>query len=107
PPSWKKDPLRGSTPHVVKVEQPRCLATSTEHVENGVFYAQTFFTARSDRDVLLAVAGAVKVWVDDVPVLERSLDDWGSWERFGVALRVGAGRHRVTARLLGDSATVR
>jgi tetratricopeptide (TPR) repeat protein len=72
-----------------------------------VFYAQTFFTSKKDRDLLLAVSGALAVWVDDAPVIQRSLGDWGSWERFGAAIRVRAGRHRVVARMLGDSATVR
>jgi tetratricopeptide (TPR) repeat protein len=107
PPAWPKDPLRGSTPHLLKVDQPRCLASGMERTEGGVFYAQTFFETKNERDLLVAVSGAVKVWVDDAPVLERSLDDWGSWERFGVAVHVGAGRHRVVARLLGDTSTAR
>jgi hypothetical protein len=92
---------------LLRVEQPRCLVSSSEHGEDGVFYAQSFFTTRGDRELIVAVSGAVKVWVDDAPVLERSLDDWGSWQRFGAAIHVEAGRHRVLARLIGDSATVR
>jgi len=107
PPSWSPDPLRGSVPHVLRTEQARCLATSAEHGEDGVFYAQSFFTTKNERDLLIAVSGALTVWVDDTKVLERSLDDWGTWQRFGVALHVGPGRHRVVARLLGESATVR
>ncbi len=107
PQSWTPDPLRGSVPHVLRTEQARCLATSVEHVEDGVFYAQSFFTTKTDRDLLVAVSGALTVWVDDTKVLERSLDDWGTWQRFGVSLHVGPGRHRVVARLLGESATVR
>ncbi len=107
PPSWKPDPLRGSVPHVLRTEQARCLVTTAEHMEDGVFYAQSFFTTKSDRDLLIAVSGALAVWVDDTRVLERSLDDWGTWQRFGVAVHVGPGRHRVVARLLGESATVR
>ncbi len=107
PPSWAPDPLRGNVPRVLKTEQPRCMVTTAEHVEDGVFYAQSFFTARGDRDLVIAVSGAVKVWVDDTPVLERSLDDWGTWQRFGSAVHVEAGRHRIVARLLGDSTTIR
>ncbi len=107
PPSWPADPIRGSIPHALRTQQPRCLVSATERVEEGVYYAQSFFTARGDRDVLVAVSGAVKIWVDDRPVLERSLDDWGTWQRFGAAVHVGAGRHRVLARLINDSATVR
>ncbi len=107
PPSWPADPLRGTVPHALRTEQPRCLVSATERVEEGVYYAQSFFTARGDRDLIVAVSGAVKIWVDDQPVLERSLDDWGSWQRFGAAVHVGAGRHRVLARLISDTATVR
>jgi hypothetical protein len=78
--------------------------SGSEHVEEGVFYAQSFFSTHADRDMLVAISGALKVWVDDTPVLDRSLDEWGSWQRFGVALHVGAGRHRIVARLLGESA---
>jgi tetratricopeptide (TPR) repeat protein len=107
PPSWPADPLRGNAPRVLKTEQRRCLASTTERTDDGVFYAQTFFTTKNERDVLVAVAGAVKVWIDDAPLLERDLRDWGSWQRFGVAAHVGAGRHRVLARVLGDASSVR
>ncbi len=107
PPSWPDDPQRGSTPHTLKVEQHRCFATSDEQVDDGVFYAETFFTSPSERDVLLAVQGALVVWVDDTKVLERDLRDWGVWQRFGVALHVGEGRHRVVARLLSEETSVR
>ena len=53
--AWPDDPLRGSKPHVLTTEQPRCLATSTENVEDGVFYAQTFVTTKGERDLLVAV----------------------------------------------------
>jgi tetratricopeptide (TPR) repeat protein len=107
PPSWPADPLRGSVPHVLRTEQPRCLVSSSENVEDGVFYAQSFFATHGDRDLVVAVSGAVEIWVDDIRVLERSLDDWGTWQRFGAAVHVEAGRHRVLARLIGESATVR
>jgi tetratricopeptide (TPR) repeat protein len=107
PPSWPLDPIRGSAPHVLKVEQHRCLASSTENSEEGIFYVQTFFSASSELDLIVAVQGAVKVWVDDTPVLERDLRDWGVWQRFGVTLHVGAGRHRVLARVISDGSSVR
>ena len=107
PASWSEDPLRGSVPHVLKVEQHRCFATSSEHVEDGVFYAETFFTTPTERDLVLAVQGSVAVWVDDTLVHARDLRTWGVWQKFGVALHVEAGRHRVTARLLGDGSSIR
>ncbi|WP_394824305.1 tetratricopeptide repeat protein [Pendulispora albinea] len=107
PPSWEPDPFRGTRPHVLKVEQHRCLAGSPEQAGKGVYYAEAFFSTDTERDLILAVAGAIKVWIDDVPILERDLREWGVWQRFGAAARVGPGRHRVLARLLNDSTSFR
>jgi len=38
------------------------------------------------------------VFVDDVEVLRRDRAAWGVWPRYGVRLRLGAGRHRLVAR---------
>jgi tetratricopeptide (TPR) repeat protein len=107
PSEWVKDPVRGSVPHVLKTERHRCLTASTERTEDGVFYLETFFTTTSPRDLIVAAQGSVKVWVDDAPVVERDLREWGVWQRFGAQVRVGAGRHRVLARTLNDAGSVR
>jgi tetratricopeptide (TPR) repeat protein len=107
PVSWPIDPLRGTVAHQLKTEQHRCLASSTEAAADGVFYTETFFTTKGDRDLLVAVQSSVKVWIDDAPVLARDPRDWGSWQRFGVAVSVHEGRHRVLARVLGASSSVR
>src|SRR5262249_51699009 len=107
PPAWPEDPLRGTVPHVLPVEQHRCLGTSSEAVHDGVFYVETFFATHGDRELIVAVQGAVKVWVDDVPVLERDFRDWGTWHRFGAAVKVGDGRHRVLGRVIGAASSVR
>lgn len=107
PPSWPEDPLRGSVPHVLKTERHRCLTASKENTENGVFYVETFFETPAERDLLVAVQGAVAVWVDDALVVERDLRQWGVWQRFGGAVRVAKGRHRVLARVLNDASSIR
>ena len=107
PVAWPAEPTRGTAPHVLKTEQHRCLTGSTERGEEGVYYVETFLSADEAQDVILAVQGAVKVWVDDAPVLERDLRTWGIWQKFGVQLHLGRGRHRVLARVLSDSASVR
>ena len=107
PPAWPTEPTRGTAPHILKTQQHRCLAASTERTEEGVYYVETFLSTDADRDVILAVQGALKLWVDDAPVLERDLRNWGVWQRFGAHLRLRAGRHRVLARVLTDSASVR
>jgi tetratricopeptide (TPR) repeat protein len=107
PPSWPNEAVRGVAPRILKSDQHRCYAGSAEDVGDGVFYAQTFFTAKEASDVILAVQGAVAVWVDDRLLLERDLRQWGVWQRFGAAIRVAPGRHRVLARMMTDGASVR
>lgn len=107
PPSWPEDPSRGTVPHVLETERHRCLTASKEKTEEGIFYVETFFDAPADRDLLVAVQGAVAVWVDDVKVVDRDLRQWGVWQRFGGAVRVPKGRHRVLARIMNDAASVR
>ena len=107
PPSWPEDPSRGTVPHVLKTERHRCLTASTEKTEDGIFYVETFFETPADRDLLVAVQGSVAVWVDDVPVVDRDLRQWGVWQRFGGAVRVPKGRHRLLARVMNDAASVR
>jgi len=107
PAAWAPDLKRGSVPRVLSVTQNRCLAVADEQVQDGVFYAETFFTTRGDRELLVAVQGALEVWVDDTPVITRDAVDWGTWQRFGAHLIVADGRHRVLAKLLTPVASVR
>ncbi len=107
PAAWPADAERGNVPHVLPVQQNRCLAVAEEQVQDGVFYAETFFRARGDRELIVAVQGATQVWIDDVPVLSRDLSDWGSWQRFGVHVQVGDGRHRVLGKLMTPAASIR
>ncbi len=107
PPAWTPDPMRGSVAHVLSVKQPRCLAVTQEQVEEGVFYVETYFTTGGDRELIVAVQGALHVWIDGTDVLDRSPGDWGSWQRFGAHVTVPAGRHRLLARTLTPAASVR
>jgi hypothetical protein len=99
--------MRGSVPHVLSVMQKRCLAVADEQVQDGVFYVESFFSVRGDRELVAAVQGAVSVWVDGTRVLERGIHDWGAWQRFGAHFEVGGGRHRLLARTLTPAASVR
>ena len=101
------DPHRGSAARVLKSDQSRCVAQATEPSLDGVFYTETYVTTEAERDLVVAVQGAVKVWVDDVPIVERDLRSWGVWQRFGGAVHVGKGRHRILARIVNDSASIR
>ncbi|MDB5215705.1 MAG: Cell division protein FtsK, partial [Myxococcaceae bacterium] len=107
PPSWEEEPQRGTVPHILKTERHRCMTASTEKTEDGVFYVETFFESPAERDLLVAVQGSVAVWVDDVLIGERDLRQWGVWQRFGSAVRVGKGRHRVVSRVMADVGSIR
>jgi tetratricopeptide (TPR) repeat protein/Zn-finger nucleic acid-binding protein len=107
PPFFAEDRIRASRPRILRTEQPRCFASAADDTETGIFYAETFVTAEKPLDVIVAVQGALAVFIDDAPVLERDLREWGVWQRFGVRVQIPAGRHRVVARLLNDGTTIR
>ena len=107
PATFAPDPLRTEPPRILKSEQPACVVASEEQTATGVYYVEGFFSVDGPRDLILGVQGALAVFVDDAPVLTRDLRDWGIWQRFGVAVQVGPGRHRVVARVLDDSASIR
>src|SRR5262249_33199564 len=50
PLSWEPDPSRGTAPHILKTEQHRCLVAAAEQSDDGVFYAETYFTAPREMD---------------------------------------------------------
>jgi tetratricopeptide (TPR) repeat protein len=107
PAAWPADPVRRSVPHVLSVTQNRCLSVADEQVQEGVFYAEAFFTTRGEREMIVAVQGAVAVWIDGLQVLSRPIEEWGSWQRFGTHVSVGDGRHRVLARTLAPVTSIR
>jgi tetratricopeptide (TPR) repeat protein len=107
PQTFAADPLRTSPPQILKSKQPSCTVASEEQTASGVYYIEGFFSVDHDRDVVIGVQGALAVLVDDVPVLTRDLRQWGVWQRFGVAVHVPAGRHRVVARVVDDSGSIR
>ena len=107
PPVFAPDSLRTEPPRVLKSEQPSCVVASEEQTAPGVFYVEGYFSSDRERDVIIAVQGAAAVKVDDATVFSRDLRDWGVWQNFGAAIRVGAGRHRVVARVLDDRSAIR
>ncbi|HTB78492.1 MAG TPA: tetratricopeptide repeat protein [Polyangiaceae bacterium] len=107
PLAWAPDPMRGTTPHVLSVTQTRCLAEADEQVPEGVFYVESYFATNGDRELIVAVQGAVALWIDGVKVLSRGPEEWGSWQRFGAHVLVHDGRHRIVARSLTPATSVR
>ncbi len=107
PETFAADPLRTEAPKILKSEQPACVIASEEQTPSGVFYVEGFFSIERERDVVIGVQAALSVVVDDAPVLVRDLREWGIWQRFGVALHLPAGRHRIVARVLDDRSAIR
>lgn len=107
PPSWPAEATRGNVPHILQTERHRCITAAKEKNEEGVYYTEAFFETTTPRELVVAGQGALAVWVDDTLVVERDLRNWGVWQRFGGAVKVGPGRHRVLVRTLTDSGSIR
>ena len=107
PATWPAAPLRSVPPKILATERRGCVIHLDEPALPGVFYAETFLDLPAEREILVAVQGAMALWVDDHKVLERDLRIWGVWPRFGVRLRLAAGRHRILAKLPDPDTSIR
>ncbi len=99
PQRWPVDASSGLTPRVLDRAQRGCEVVVEERVAAGVFYAEAFVELAAPAEVILAAQGALALWVDDRLALDRDPRVFGIWPKFGVAVRLSAGRHRVLARL--------
>ncbi len=107
PARWQGDADRAAQPHVMKTERHGCTVRADEPVAPGIYYAETFIEAKEAREVVIAVQGSLAIWVDDHLVQDRDPRRWAVWPRFGVGLRLSAGRHRVLARLTEPELSIR
>lgn len=107
PKRWPAEAGIEFAPTQIETERTGCLITNKEPVNDGVFYAETYLELPVARDLIIAVQGARAVFVDDYPVLERDTRVFGVWPKFGVRVRVEAGRHRVLARLVDATTSIR
>src|SRR5690606_38254976 len=107
PSVWAPDATVSEEPRILKTKRTGCLVYADEPVGDGVFYAESFVALDSPRELLLAVQGAHRVWVNDTLVLERDIRQWGAWLRFGTLIRLGKGRHRILAKLTEPEAALR
>jgi cellulose synthase operon protein C len=96
---WSADAGTGIAPSVLPSVARGCEVLVDGAVNQGVFYAESFIELSAAADVIFAAQGALALWVDDRLVLDRDPRTWGVWPKFGVALRLGPGRHRLLARL--------
>lgn len=107
PTRFPTDPGVRIPAEVLETEREGCHVRAKDPQDPGVFYAETRVELASTTDVLLAVQGAYAIWINDRPVLRRDPREWGSWPRFGVKVRLPAGRHRVLARIGAPVTSVR
>lgn len=106
PAVFPRDPLRMEAPRVRPVVRTGC-ALHAPGAPPGIYYAETFIDLPADREVIIAAQGAFAVFVDDAEVLTRDTRAWGIWPRFGARVRLGAGRHRILARVAGPETSIR
>jgi len=107
PQRWNPEPGIDAAPSIIETERHGCFVSAKEPAGPGVYYAETYLDLPRDRDLIIAVQGAFMLWVDDTLVLERAPRQWGVWPRFGARVRLGAGRHRILARLNSDRTSIR
>ncbi len=107
PRRFPRSPKRSQPPRVLETSRQGCFVSAKEPQDEGIFYAETYLELDRPRALLLAAQAALTLSVDDQPLLDREPRRWGEWPRFGVAVRLSAGRHRVLARLAGPSTALR
>ncbi len=108
PAVFTRDPLRQAPPRVLSVERVGCaLRASGATAGGGIFYVETFLDLPAEREAIVAVQGALAIFVDDTEVLTRDTRQWGVWPRFGARLRLERGRHRIVARVAGGETSIR
>lgn len=107
PSVWEPDPTVAEAPHILKSKQTGCLAFADESTSDGAFYAETFVTLDSPQEVLIAVQGAHRIWVNDTLILTRDVREWGAWLNYGAQVRLPAGRSRIVAKLTEPEASIR
>jgi cellulose synthase operon protein C len=107
PMRWTPDPGVHAPPRVLRTERNGCAIKSAEPARPGVYYAETFVDLPANREAIVAIQGAFRITIDDSVVLDRDTRVWGVWTKFGVRVRLSAGRHRILARLTGPETSVR
>ncbi|HZO12660.1 MAG TPA: hypothetical protein VFB62_05370, partial [Polyangiaceae bacterium] len=107
PARFPRDARTERRAEVRTVDRHACMLIASDAPSAGVYYVQTFVELDAPRDVIIAVQGAHGLFVDDVEVLTRDLATFGVWPRFAVRLGLGAGRHRVLARLMAPETAIR
>lgn len=105
--AWPPDPIGGHRPKVLEVEQEGCLASAKEPQPRGIFYVQTDIRLLEPTDLLLSVSQALEVRVNGNSVIQRKPNEWGSWTKQAVSLRLPQGVHRIQGKLNKPATAIR
>lgn len=107
PERWTPEAGIERSPSQLKTERNGCIVEAADPVGDGIFYAETYLELKEARDLIIAIQGARAVFVDDHLVLDRDTRKFGIWPKFGVRLRLVAGRHRIVARTNSSRSSIR
>ena len=107
PSRFKAEPGIERSPSILKTERNGCLVETAEPVGDGIFYVESYLELTEPRDLILSVQGARSVFIDDYLILERDTRKFGIWPKFGVRVRLLAGRHRLLARTNSPRSSIR
>jgi tetratricopeptide (TPR) repeat protein len=107
PQRWSDQIADANPARVLPLDVEGCELGLKEKAAPGVYYVEGFFELSEPTTALVLVQGALGVWIDDRRVLTRDPRQWGVWPRFGAQVALGAGRHRLVARLSEGRTLVR
>ncbi len=107
PSTWPPDATVSEAPRILKSKQTGCVVYADEPTNEGAFYAESFVEVDKTRELLVAVQGAHRIWINDTLVLDRDIRNWGAWLEFGTLVTLGKGRHRVLAKLGEPETSIR
>ena len=107
PARFVKDDGQNRAPRRLETEVAGCDVITKDVTDPGVFYAQTFLTLTEPKDLILSASGAHQLFINDQLVQNRDVRVWGIWPKFGVAVRLPPGRHRVLWKTNQESTALR
>jgi tetratricopeptide (TPR) repeat protein len=107
PARFPLDAGQGEPPRLLSTTRTGCNVEAKEPMPGGVYYAETFVTVTRPTEFLVWAGRALRIWVDDAPVLSHDVRDWGTWTSVAAGVSVGAGRHRVLVEVTQPSAEIR
>jgi tetratricopeptide (TPR) repeat protein len=107
PARFPMDPGQGEPPRQLPTTRTGCKVEAKEPMPGGVYFAETFVTLSQPTDVLVWAGRALRIWVDDAPLLSHDIRDWGTWTNVAAGAALETGRHRVVVQVTDPSVEIR